>query len=78
MADTLMYISNNETQNYPFFRLQLVVKTFWTLNFMNLPFKIEVPKADIITKSLTPQPHCIAFTVSQTQESKVIRQWPIN
>ena len=28
MADKLMYIPNNDTQNYPFCRLQLVVKTF--------------------------------------------------
>ena len=28
MADTLMYIPNDDTQNYPLCRLQLVVKTF--------------------------------------------------
>ena len=28
MADKFMYIPNDETQNYPFCRLQLVVKTF--------------------------------------------------
>ena len=27
MADKLIYLSNDDTQNYPFFRLQLVVKT---------------------------------------------------
>ena len=33
MGDKLMYISNNEIQNYPFYILKLVVKTFelyWT------------------------------------------------
>ena len=28
MADILMYIPNNDTQNYPFYKLQLVIKTF--------------------------------------------------
>ena len=28
MADKLMYISNDDTQNYPFSRLQLVVEMF--------------------------------------------------
>ena len=28
MTDKLMYIPNNETQNYPFGRLQFVVETF--------------------------------------------------
>ena len=32
MTDKLMYIPNADTQNYPYCRLQLVVKTFWTLN----------------------------------------------
>ena len=32
MTDKLMYIPNEDTQNYPYCRLQLVVKTFWTLN----------------------------------------------
>ena len=28
MADNLMYISNDDTQNFPFCRLQLEVETF--------------------------------------------------
>ncbi len=28
MADKLMYISNDDTQNYPFYSLELVVETF--------------------------------------------------
>ena len=28
IVDKLMYILNDETQNYPFFRLQLVFETF--------------------------------------------------
>ncbi len=29
MADKLMYIPNDDTQNYPFSRLKLVVETLW-------------------------------------------------
>ena len=32
MADKMMYIPKNDTQNYPFFRLQLVVETFGPSN----------------------------------------------
>ena len=32
MADELMYIHNDDTQNYPFCRLQLVVETFENFN----------------------------------------------
>ena len=28
MAEKLMYIPNDDTQNYPFYKLQFVVKTF--------------------------------------------------
>ena len=28
MADKLMYILNDDTQNYPFYRLQLMLETF--------------------------------------------------
>ena len=38
MADKLMYINNVDTQNYPFYRLKLVVQTFGHL--MNQPMKI--------------------------------------
>ena len=31
MADKLMYIPSDDTQNYPFCRLQLVVETFGNL-----------------------------------------------
>ena len=31
MVDKLMYIPNDDKQNYPFFRLQLVVNKIWTL-----------------------------------------------
>ena len=45
MADKLMYIPNNDTQNYLFYTLKLVVET---LNLMNQPIKIQikVPKVD--------------------------------
>ena len=44
MADKLMYIPNEETQNYPFCRLKLVIKMFrhstkWTNKKL-----IKVPK----------------------------------
>ena len=39
MADKLMYIQNDDTQNYPFRRIKLVVET---LNLINQP--IKVPK----------------------------------
>ena len=39
MADKLMYINNVDTQNYPFYRLKLVVQTFGHL--MNQPMKIQ-------------------------------------
>ena len=29
MTDKLMHISNNDTQNYPFCRLQLMIVTLW-------------------------------------------------
>ena len=36
MADELMYIPNDDTENYPFYRLQLMVKTFG-----HLPIEIQ-------------------------------------
>ena len=41
MADKLMYISNDDTQNYTFCRLQLVVETFGKPTNPNL---IKVPR----------------------------------
>ena len=37
MVDKLMYIPNDNKQNYPFYRLQLVVETVKTLHLMNQP-----------------------------------------
>ena len=43
MADKLMYITNDNIQNKPFCRLQLVVEMFWhLLNLMNQPIKIQL------------------------------------
>ena len=42
MADKLMYMPNDDKQNKHFYRFQLVVKTFCTLNLMNQPIKIDV------------------------------------
>ena len=38
MADKLMYIANDDTQNYPFCRIQFLV---WALNAMRHPIKRE-------------------------------------
>ena len=43
MVDKLMYIPNNDIQNYPFCKLQLVVKTFGLNKPTNQNF-IKVPK----------------------------------
>ena len=42
MAGKLMYISNDDTQNYPFCRLQLVAEMFDTQ--INKPTNKKVPK----------------------------------
>ena len=44
MADKLMYIPNDYTQNFPFCRLQLVVETFKTLNKPTNQNAMKVPK----------------------------------
>ena len=45
MADKLMYIPNDDTQNDPFFRLQFVIKTLNTqLNELTNQHSPKVPK----------------------------------
>ena len=45
MTDRLMYIPNEDTQNCPFWRLQLVVETFGhSTKWANQSKLIEVPK----------------------------------
>ena len=46
MADKLMYIPNDDTQNYHFCRLQLVVETFITQ--LNFPSNQNSEKASIV------------------------------
>ena len=41
MVDTLMYIPNDDTQNYPYCRLQLAVEIICTFNLINQPIKIQ-------------------------------------
>ena len=41
MADKLMYINNDETQNYPLCRLKLAVEAFYQFNLINQPIKIQ-------------------------------------
>ena len=42
MADKLMYIPNDKTQNYPFCRLKLVVETFGNLT-SSYQISLKVP-----------------------------------
>ena len=50
MADKLMYILNDDTQNYPFFRLKLVVET---LNDPTNQNTLKFPKVVKPTKEKT-------------------------
>ena len=51
MADKLMCTSNDDTQNYPFCRLQLVVKTFGHSTYDNEPTnQNSIPKVVKPTK----------------------------
>ena len=40
MADKFMHIPNDDKQNHPFFRLQLMIETF-KLNFRHKPIEIQ-------------------------------------
>ena len=44
MANELMYFDNDDKQNYPFCRLQLVGANLWTINLVNQPIKIQTNK----------------------------------
>ena len=44
MADELIHIPNDDTQNYPLFRLQLVIEMFIHSTVVTNP--IKVPKVD--------------------------------
>ena len=50
MADKLMYIPNDDTPNYPFFRLQLVVETFGHSKFNKIPKVVKPANKDFIIK----------------------------
>ena len=41
MADKLMYIPNDDTQNYSFWSVRFRGWNVWKLNFMNQPIKIN-------------------------------------
>ena len=54
MADKLMYIPNDDTQNYHFGRLQSVVETFGTqLNESTNHNSMKVPKVDKLMNKKT-------------------------
>ena len=42
MANKLMHIPNNDSQNYPFCRLQLAIKTLGLSKLMTQPIKIQL------------------------------------
>ena len=48
MADKLMYILNDYTQNYPFCTLQLVVEKFRHLTKINQPIKIQLKSQKLL------------------------------
>ncbi len=52
MADKLMYIPNDDTQNHPFSRLQLVVETFGQINEPTNQNSIKVPIV-LLTNKIT-------------------------
>ena len=41
MAYKLMYLPNDDTQNYLLFRFKLVVRNIWTLNLIKQPIKFN-------------------------------------
>ena len=41
MAQKLMYIPNDDTQNYPFYKLQFVFEAFQTFTLMNQLIYLE-------------------------------------
>ena len=51
MADKMMYIFNDDTQNYPFCSLGSVVDTFG-LNLMNWPIKIQLKSPELLSQRL--------------------------
>ena len=44
MADTVMYIPNDETQNYPFYKLQLVIVKRLDTQFNKSTNQLKFPK----------------------------------
>ena len=52
IKDKLIYIPNDDTQNYPFYRLQLLVKTFG-LNESTNQNSIKISKVDKLTNKKT-------------------------
>ena len=66
MADKLMYIFNDDTQNYPFCRFQIGGGNVTTLNLLNQPIKFYLKS-----------PNLFSQRISEYQGSKGIRQWPI-
>ena len=50
MADKLMYIQNDDTQNYPFCRLQFIVEPFERSNLWTRQSKFnKIPKYGMLT-----------------------------
>ena len=53
MADKLMYIPNDYTQNFLFFRLKLVVETFGHSNQPTNQNSLKVPKVGAVKNNKT-------------------------
>ena len=61
MADKLMYIQNDDTQNYPFCRLQLVADTFVHLTLWYNQNSIKVPNVFESSNNLSNSQSVVGF-----------------
>ena len=62
MADKLMFISNDNTKNYPFCILHFVVETFGLLTNQN---SIKFPKAKLLSQNLRKLPKILKQTIKK-------------
>ena len=69
MCDKLMYILDDDTQNYLFCGLQLVVETF-TTNLMNKPIKIHKKSSKLLFQRIRKRLGIINSPLSPLSELK--------
>ena len=55
MAYKLMYIHNDDTQNYPLCRLKLAVEAFYQFNLINQPIKIQNNSPKLLSQRIRKQ-----------------------